>query len=74
MHCLKLITFGWNTERTRSRNPNRISQSYFGQLALSHHLNWFMLENLRTETLLILDSAMPFKVVYFIVERIEIAK
>ena len=25
MHCLKLITFGWNLERTRSRNPNRIS-------------------------------------------------
>ena len=24
MHCLKLITFGWNLERTRSRNPNRI--------------------------------------------------
>ena len=25
MHCLKLITFGWNLERTRSRNPNRIT-------------------------------------------------
>ena len=25
MHCLKLITFGWNLQRTRSRNPNRIT-------------------------------------------------
>ena len=25
MHSLKLITFGWNLERTRSRNPNRIT-------------------------------------------------
>ena len=25
MHCLKLITFGWNLERTRSTNPNRIT-------------------------------------------------
>ena len=25
MHCLKLITFGWNIERTRSRNPKRIT-------------------------------------------------
>ena len=25
MHCLKLITFGWNLEPTRSRNPNRIN-------------------------------------------------
>ena len=25
MHCLKLITFGWNLERTKRRNPNRIS-------------------------------------------------
>ena len=25
MHCLKLITFGWNLERTKSRNRNRIT-------------------------------------------------
>ena len=25
MYCLKLITFGWKLERTRSRNPNRIT-------------------------------------------------
>ena len=27
MHCLKLITFGWNLERTRSRNPIRINRN-----------------------------------------------